>query len=364
MRRRIALAAVAGLAALLAMPGTASARRLAIVITENEGLSAAESDAALLAALDVLTGNVDLGEAPEKVAEALKARGADPLKCRGDVACIAQLGVDASAAYVLALGVGAITGDYPLSATLVDVAHRKVAARKSFVLQSKPDWPEAMRDLLRQTLPEGVIRYESRLRITADVADAEVFVDGKRAGNTPLSKPIPVTAGSHEIRVAKAGYRAYVDKIDVEPTGSAQIEAKLPLLPPLEEPSPYRPARIAAIGVGGLSVAGIVVSVVMQLRVNDASNAFVQTCQGWAIDPTTCTSGGPINLPPSQQSEYVRLQRLQDNESAARTRFAVTLGITIAVAATGGVLAYYDLTHGPPVAVAVGPSGLVISGRF
>jgi hypothetical protein len=240
-----------------------------------------------------------------------------------------------------------------------------VAVRKSVALDAKPDWPEAMRDLLRQTLPEGTIRYESKLRITADLAGADVFIDGHSVGSTPIAKPIAVTAGSHEIRIEKQGYRTFASNIDVEPTGVSQVEAKLPLLPPVEAPSPYRPSRIAAFGAGGLTVAGIVVSVVLQLKVNDASNAYVQTCQQWAINPAPCTNGGAINLPPSQQSEYARLQQLQSNESAASTRFAVSVGATIAVAAATGVLIYYDLTHGPvPVAVAAGPSGFSLTAHF
>ena len=67
------------------------------------------------------------------------------------------------------------------------------------------------------------------MNITLDVTekDAEVFVDGEKVGVTPLTKPISLSVGSHNIRVTKAGFsdaHAHVDGKDPAPRISLKLD--------------------------------------------------------------------------------------------------------------------------------------------
>ena len=47
-----------------------------------------------------------------------------------------------------------------------------------------------------------------RLQVTVDVADAEVFVDGKKVGSSPLGDPVDVAVGQHGVEAKKNGKSA------------------------------------------------------------------------------------------------------------------------------------------------------------
>ena len=47
-----------------------------------------------------------------------------------------------------------------------------------------------------------------RLQIRVDQSDAEVFIDGKKVGMSPLSEPLDVTPGQHDVEARKGGKTA------------------------------------------------------------------------------------------------------------------------------------------------------------
>src|SRR5690606_33228776 len=63
----------------------------------------------------------------------------------------------------------------------------------------------------------GLKKWVMNITLDVNEKDAEVFVDGEKVGTTPLTKPISVAIGSHNIRVTKAGFsdaHAHVDGKD------------------------------------------------------------------------------------------------------------------------------------------------------
>jgi hypothetical protein len=66
---------------------------------------------------------------------------------------------------------------------------------------------------------EGSVVIESR------PTGATVFVDGKRAGVTPLTLILPV--GEHDVRLEHAGHRAVTTKVDVKASERARVAARL-----------------------------------------------------------------------------------------------------------------------------------------
>jgi hypothetical protein len=67
---------------------------------------------------------------------------------------------------------------------------------------------------------------QSRLSVTANVTDAEVIMDGRFVGRTPLSA-MEVSAGSHRVQVKKKGYATYRTSVDVSTGRTASLEAWL-----------------------------------------------------------------------------------------------------------------------------------------
>jgi hypothetical protein len=58
------------------------------------------------------------------------------------------------------------------------------------------------------TLDQRLEAIETTVSIRSNVDDAEVFVDGRNVGRTPLG-PVPVAEGTHRIEVTRAGYSRF-----------------------------------------------------------------------------------------------------------------------------------------------------------
>ena len=54
-----------------------------------------------------------------------------------------------------------------------------------------------------------------RMVILSATSGAEIFVDGERIGTVPSETPIPLSAGTHHIKVELRGYTAYEDDVRI-----------------------------------------------------------------------------------------------------------------------------------------------------
>ncbi len=68
------------------------------------------------------------------------------------------------------------------------------------------------------------------VEITAGVAGATVFVDGREVG--PAPRRVDLEAGSHDVRVEKEGLQAFELEVHVVPGRTLEIEARLDAVPP------------------------------------------------------------------------------------------------------------------------------------
>lgn len=68
------------------------------------------------------------------------------------------------------------------------------------------------------------------LTVTSTEAGAQVSVDDKPVGTTPLASPVRVSAGPHRVRVAKEGFTPSDQAPNVQAGGAATVEAKLEAL--------------------------------------------------------------------------------------------------------------------------------------
>ncbi len=98
----------------------------------------------------------------------------------------------------------------------------------------------------RKEAMEQVERLKSRVatvEIVADLAGAEVVIDGRSRGHTPLLRPLRVAPGPHQVVIQKPGLASpYIDRIEVVPGQLLLLRPRLMLLAPSTAPEGARPA--------------------------------------------------------------------------------------------------------------------------
>lgn len=191
--------------------------------------------------------------------------------CTGEDKCLAAIGKKLGVDVVVAGSVGSLGDNYLLNIKVVESATAKQLRRiTTEPLRGTPD------DLIdsvrvaayRLLAPE---QLHGSISVLSDLIGADVSIDGKRVGTTPL--PAPVTKlplGPHQVRVSAAGYSPFEETVEVRFQKSARVEVRLtadlssPVGPSLGRSRPaerrwyQRTWVIAAIGVGAV-VAGVLV---------------------------------------------------------------------------------------------------------
>jgi len=109
---------------------------------------------------------------------------------------------------------------------------RDVEALESFerFLKESPDAPATARDAAQNSVLELQAQIGT-LEVSANVAGAEVAIDGRSFGLTPRG-PIRVAPGPHQIVVEKAGYEPFLERFQVAPGVRLPVRAQLALRPP------------------------------------------------------------------------------------------------------------------------------------
>lgn len=65
------------------------------------------------------------------------------------------------------------------------------------------------------------------LTLRCNPGQADIFVDGEKVGQTPLSGPLALSAGEHTIRVSRPGYTPFIDVFRVKPGSLTPLEVEL-----------------------------------------------------------------------------------------------------------------------------------------
>lgn len=191
--------------------------------------------------------------------------------CEAKVTC-AALAASRAGARQLIMGTASQLGD----AFMIDL--KLIDARSAQELRRATHPVSGSQDALIETLREAAVqllapqRFVGAVRVEVpDIPGAQLFVDGKPAGSTPLEKPIDGLApGPHVIRVVAEGRAheasAFVD-VRYGQTTEARIELQpLETVPAAALPSPAgaqvsqrkpwkRPTALVALGLG--AVAGV-----------------------------------------------------------------------------------------------------------
>ena len=278
--RRIAIATLCAVVALggsaaaqeAPAPGPEEALTQKIAVWRLEALGI---EAELVARLETLfRSELDrLTKTPMPTRRAIdKAVGRDRAlrDCTGEDRCLTAIGEKVGVEVVIAGSVAALGENYILDIKAVDVTTGKPLRRiQSDPLRGSPDeLIEAVRVAAYSLLaPEQL--YGS-IMVLSDLVGAQVSLDGKPVGKTPLARPIArLPLGKHRLRVEAAGYVPFDEEVDVRFQKSTRVVVRLATVEPSDTGPPrtivrdppkrwwtsnwaYVGAGVLAVGVGAL----------------------------------------------------------------------------------------------------------------
>jgi uncharacterized membrane protein len=152
---------------------------------------------------------------PRDVLNDLGNYGFDPAVCEGETQCLATAGRYARCHLAIETRIAAIGGTLNISMRLVDTENGLEIGRVADPISEDPhERSQELHRLMVQLLaPET---YVGSLDIKSAQEGAEVYVDDRLMGTTPLDEPIAsLTAGPHILRVTKPGYADVNRFVDV-----------------------------------------------------------------------------------------------------------------------------------------------------
>ena len=243
-------------------------QNLTYAVTPLDGLGV---DAALLAKLDAsLVQRVNDLKLPTIDANAVRGNAS----CAGDPACLKQLGEKVGADRVLAGSVGLAGDQLHIALKLVDVARGK----ESRAVEEAVPFDQAdlrLRASATKLLAPDQYNKSGSLYVVMPLTGAEVLIDGRVRGTSPLAGPIDsLPPGRREVEVRYAGakpWRSFVDlrfeephRIELDLVDGALIEvpprAEAIAEPVVEEVNVLLLSGIATLGVGVATGVGAIVA--------------------------------------------------------------------------------------------------------
>lgn len=154
---------------------------------------------------------------------------AEVARCDGETSCLSQVGRRLGTTEVLLLAVSQL-GDVVMALQRINVAEQRVAARFADSIVSGQSVDEArILSWLQQLYPPETFKRYGHIRITTDIEGAQVYVNAKARGKTPLSAPLQVLApGNYRLLIEKDKFLPFQAAISVMPDSVVEVTARLP----------------------------------------------------------------------------------------------------------------------------------------
>jgi len=221
----LSLAITAGLAGLA--HGDPDPKRALLVLEYRAGSSALPQISARVVAL--LAKQTSLHVLGQDQTRAVYGDHLDQVlvKCAGDAACVARIGLKIGAAEVILVGISEL-GDVILTMQRIDVANREVVSRvaDSLAAGATPSDLQITGYTTRLLPPTDFLRF-GVIDIVANLAGAAVTVSGEPRGVTPIEALTLRAPATYEIRVDKSGYVPFTTRVALPPDGEIKVEAQL-----------------------------------------------------------------------------------------------------------------------------------------
>ncbi len=328
-----------GVTALLAaIPAAAADQRLAVAVMD---LSARGVDPDAAAALGTQVSNslaalrvfrVITREDIKRLLQLEQTRQ----QCTGesDAACLAEIGGALGVDHLVYGEVAKVAGTYALSLVLLDIGRAEAVSRETARTDDAGALLSATEQATRRLVQPLLSDRTGFLLVEARELGAEVRVDGRLIGVTPLPSRLELPMGPHELKVDKEGFLSWARTVDLE-AGQPTV-APVALVPSEAFVADYQHRAQTVRGAAWASVAastllfgaGAALALIADARFDDLAG------QGWiSRDPGACaaaTAGGRWCHTP------LGLQSGSLDEASAIETFD-TLAVTAAV--TGGVAA-------------------------
>ena len=320
----------------------------AVVATEATLVADTVLEQALLAAHEAAAGSALVMTFELQAAErALRSSGLNPRSCGASADCITRLGRALGVRYLIALGIASFADLSAITVDVVDTLSGEIIGHKERTGVPAGTLAALPGELVREALPIGLRHKPSGLAITCNVDGAIVYLDGLKAGVTPLSGPIVVLPGDHDLRIEAEGHLPYRASVHVAQGERHAHSATLvpgpesAVLAPVQDGEPAPPEavangstrayRTAAFVTGGLALAGLGGGVALAVAMRNDEDAYHAACaHEYDVDCRQLAT-----LPWKESEELVSLRR-----SAGRKAILATsaFGVAAAAAVTTGVL--------------------------
>jgi hypothetical protein len=148
------------------------------------------------------------------------------LRCGTGAGCLSGLGKLAGMRFVITGEVALAGGRTTTRLMLVDVAKQASVIEASVDSAGMPGQAQLDELAVAMFRPE---QYTGAIVLSVPVAGAQVLLDGKPAGVTPLPGPLAqLVAGDHLVEVKKAGHQPYSRTVRVPMGKSVRLVALLP----------------------------------------------------------------------------------------------------------------------------------------
>ncbi len=169
---------------------------------------------------------------------------------------------------------------------------------------------EAARQARRTTATTGT------LRVTTNVEGAKIRVDGRDVGESPLTAPLTVRPGDHQLEVEADGYSTFRAVVHVEIGMDMTAHAEMP---PGTSYTAVRGSRLFTWIAAGLGGAALVTSIVLGVVANNQTN-------------------DALALP----EDSMEMQAALDDARGTALASDVMLGVTVGMAVVAVVLYFIE----------------------
>jgi hypothetical protein len=255
--------------------------------------------------------------------------------------CLSEIGKAVSAEMIMHIEIQKLPGRFLVVLTQIDVSAKKV------IMQSRQP-TGTTRAALQEEIQKGWIEvfgatFRSRLKVTSNVSGAQVMLDGRAVGKTPLLLNQEFGKGTHKIEVTLDGYQPVQRQIQIN--ASSVIVVELVLQPEILASAAVKPGETqksdVAAGKTAISREGVIDGLpppIAPLETKEKSTAE-------ALSPKKVESAPVKNEAPFAQQQGVSEKNVQQSARSAKAKpfykqwwFWTAVGVVVVGGTIGAIV--------------------------